>query len=395
MIRTLYRTWFEFTGWLLCLIWWLFWLQGELSWWQPLVLWVTFMALFFLTRLLRYDAGALPFVAVLVLLGWVFLTRLNPVWATAQTFGVLVASAAYLFGIWVAGREFNNSLVWAGTALVLLFITAVFGVNVGGARAWIGLFGLRFQPVELARIFLIVYLADYFTEERSRWELLIILSTFFSLLAWQRDLGPALLVFLAFCWMSLSWEFSWTKLFGYLGLAITGFATAYLAFSHLRSRALAWLWPWDYIESKGYQVLQGLFALGSGGVVGQGLGEGFVTVIPNVHTDYLFVVIGEEFGFLGTFSLLAIYLSLAFWQFRLVHHISDRRRKMIGLGLTLLLHLQVFLVIGGTLRLVPFSGMTLPFVSYGSTSLVAQLGMVGMLVGLGGKGETAPCADPS
>ncbi len=395
MIKTLYRTWFEFTGWLIALAWWLFWLQGELLWWQPAVLWVMFMVLFFLTRRLGYDAGGLPFVALLALLGWVFLTRLNPTWATAQAWGGLVAGAAYLLGLWVGGKELDHALVWAGSALGLLFITALFGINVGGARAWINLFGLRFQPVELARIFLIIYLAHYFTEERPWWELLVILSSFFLLLAWQRDLGPALLVFFVFCWMSLQWNFSWTKLLGYLGVAIAGSATAYVGFPHLRSRAMAWLWPWDYLDSKGYQLLQGLFALGSGGVVGQGLGEGFVSVIPNVHTDYLFVVIGEELGLLGTFSVLVAYLALAFWQLRVVHHLRDKRRKMIGLGLTLLLHVQVFLVIGGTLRLVPFSGMTLPFVSYGSTSLVAQLGMLGMLAGLGGKREAAPCANPS
>lgn len=395
MIRTLYRTWFEFTAWLFCLVWWLFYLQGELLWWQPLVLWVMFMVLFVLTRLLKYDAGALPFVAVLVLLGWIFLTRLNPAWATAQTWGGLVAGAAYVLGLGAGGRKFGNALIWAGLALGLLLITALFGINVGGARAWINFFGLRFQPVELARIFLIVYLAHYFSEERSKWELLAILASFFLLLAWQRDLGPALLIFFVFCWLSLYWEFTWGKFLGFLGITLAGFVTAYLGFPHLRSRALAWLWPWDYLDSKGYQVLQGLFALGNGGVVGQGLGEGFVSVIPNVHTDYLFVVMGEEFGLLGTFSLLVIYLALAFWQLRLVQRLPDHCQKMMGLGLTLLLHVQVFLVIGGILRLVPFSGMTLPFVSYGSTSLVAQLAMVGMLVGLGGREEAAPCANPS
>ncbi len=385
MIRTLYRTWFEFTGWLFCLAWWLFWLQGRVQWWQPSVLWVMFMVLFFLTKQLQYDAGAIPFVAVLVLLGWVCLSRLNPDWATAQTMGALVAGVGYLLGIWAGTRKPFPAILWAAASLGLVVITALFGTSVGGARAWITVLGLRFQPVELARIFLIIYLAQYFTEERSTWELAAVLGSFFLLLAWQRDLGPALLVFSVFCWMSLHWMFSWQKLLGFTAITVLGFGAAYLWFPHLRTRAMAWIWPWDYLETQGYQVLQGLFALRSGGLVGQGLGEGFVHVIPNVHTDYLFAAMGEEFGLLGTFALLVVYLSLAFWALRLLHLVPDRGRQMAGLGLTLLLHLQVFLVVGGILRLVPFTGMTLPFVSYGSTSLVAQLLMVGMITGLGGK----------
>lgn len=385
MIRILYRTWFEFAGWLFCLTWWLIWLQGQICWWQPMVLWVAFMVLFLLTRQLGFNGGAIPFVAILVLIGWVFLARLNASWATLQFWGALVACVAYVLGLWIGTRRFPYPLMWAGAALGLLAATALFGQSAGGAQAWLTLFGVRFQPVELARIFLVFYLAHYFTEERPRWELLAILSAFFLILAWQRDLGPALLVFFVFCWMSLHWKFTWPKLFGYIVATACGFIFAYLWFPHLRSRALAWLWPWDYLDSKGYQVLQGLFALRSGGVVGQGLGAGFAQVIPNVHTDYLFAVIGEEFGFLGTFSLLMVYLSLAFWALRLLHAVQDKLLQMLGLGLTLLLHVQVFLVVGGVLRLVPFTGMTLPLVSYGSTSLVAQLAMLGMLVGLGGK----------
>jgi len=385
VIRTPYRTWLEFTGWLSFLILWLFLLQGKIWWWQPLVLWVMFMVLFFLTKILSFDPGAIPFVAILVLLGWVFLTRLNPTWATAQTVGALVGGLGYLLGIWLGTRKPRYPLFWAGAALALLAVTAFLGTSVGGARAWLTILGFRFQPVELARIFLILYLAQYFNEGRPVWELGFVLGASFLLLAWQRDLGPALLVFFVFCWMSLYARFRWQKLLGYGVVTLLAFGGSYLWFPHLRSRVLAWLAPWDYLDSKGYQVLQGLFALQSGGLVGQGLGGGYVQVIPNVHTDYLFAVMGEELGLFGTFSLLLLYLSLAFWAFRQLRFVTDSTKQMAGLGLTLLLHGQVFLVVGGILRLVPFTGMTLPFVSYGSTSLVAQMTMLGILVGLGGK----------
>lgn len=382
MIRTLYHTWFEFSGWLLCLVLWVFWLQGQIGWWQPLVLWVTFMVLFYLTKRLRFNAGSIPFAAFLILFGWVFLARLNPTWATSQFWGALIGCTAYLFGLWMGTVKLKYPLIWAIGALGLILGTAMFGQSVGGARAWITVFGLRFQPVELARILLVFYLAHYFSEGRSRKELALIMATFFLGLAWQRDLGPALLVFLVFCWMSLHVELTWSKLLGFGSTMAVGYVGAMYWYPHLRSRTLAWLRPWDHLNSEGYQVLQGLFALRSGGLVGQGLGQGLAHVIPHMHTDYLFAIIGEELGLLGTFSLLMVYLGLAFWSLRLLHNLEDDRLRMTGLGLTLLLHVQVFLVVGGILRLVPFTGMTLPLVSYGSTSLVAQLWMLGILAGL-------------
>ena len=386
MIRTPYRTWLEFTGWLLCLLGWLYFLQGQLQWWQPGVLWVMFMVLFFLTQRLRFDAGAIPFVAVLVLLGWLFLTRLDPNWATTQTHGALLSGLGYLCGVFLGStKRLRQPYLWAGAALGLVAITAIFGTSVGGARAWLTILGFRFQPVELARICLIPYLASYFTDHRSPWEVGVVLGALFLMLAWQRDLGPALLMFAVFCWMSLFAHFTWSKLLAYGGVTFIGFGFAYHWFPHLQSRVQAWLAPWDYLDSKGYQVLQGLFALQSGGLVGQGLGGGMARVIPNVHTDYLFAILGEEFGLLGTFSLFLLYLSLAFWALRLLHAVEEPYEQMLGLGLTLLLHFQVFLVVGGILRLVPLTGMTLPFVSYGSTSLVAQMIMLGMVVGLGGR----------
>ena len=152
-------------------------------------------------------------------------------------------------------RKPSCPLVWALSALGLVAVTTMFGISVGGARAWITLFGLRFQPVEIARIFLIIYLAQYFVGERPKWELAIVLGGFFLSLAWQRDLGPALLVFFVFAGCRYA-EVYLDQAFTYLGVTAVGFFVAYQWFPHLRTRAIAWLWPWDYLDSKGYQVLQ-------------------------------------------------------------------------------------------------------------------------------------------
>lgn len=382
-MATLYRAWLELTGWLVTLVFWLWLMQGQLSYWQPVVLWVTFGLLFLLTRRWGYDSGALPLIAVLVFLGWIFLARLDPTYAAGHFWGVLVGTLAFLAGLFGKFTKFERPLVWALCSLALLVVTVLFGDSAGGAKAWLTIFGFRFQPVELARIFLVIYFAQSLEAKRSKLELFLVLACFLALLALQRDLGPALLVFLVFCWLSLTKEFTWYKLLAYLGSSVFGFVVAFQWFPHFRNRAVAWLWPWDYLDSKGYQVLQGLFALRAGGALGRGLGEGLVHVIPQAHTDYIFAIIGEELGFLGTFAMLLAYFALAFWALRLISKVEDRAQQLIGLGFTVLLHGQVFLVIGGILRLIPFTGLTLPFVSFGSTSLVAQLWMIGMLTGMG------------
>ena len=234
MIRTLYRAWLEFTSWLAALILWLFLLQGQVYWWQPLLLWVTFMVLFFLTRAWGYDPGAMPFTAVLALTGWAFLTRLNPTWATAQFWGVLAGSAAYLVGIWVGSRKLSYPLLWASAALGLVFVTALVGESAGGARAWLRVGGLRFQPVELARIALVIYLAQALSQGRSKYELYAILTVFFSVLAWQRDLD---LPFLSSLYLlGCPWPGSLPgPSFSSIWRRRRGFAAAFYFFPHLDS----------------------------------------------------------------------------------------------------------------------------------------------------------------
>ena len=376
----LYRTWFGLTGWIVGVVLWLFILQGQVLWWQPAALWALFIVLWLITRQLGADSGALPFTAVLVFCGWVFLARLDPALAQGHFYGAMLGAVLYLFGLLVPAIRFPFTRLWAWAALGLLAVTAIWGESAGGARAWLSVGSLRFQPVELAKIFLIFYLGRQLRREQAPWEHLFFLTCFCLLAAWQRDLGPAVLVFAVFGWLSLWHSFSWYKLLGWAAAAAGGFCGAVGLFSHVQNRVLAWLKPWDYLDSKGYQVLQGLFALRAGGLVGQGLGQGLVRVIPHGHTDYIFAVLGEEFGFLGVCALLLCYLSLAFWALRILDGL-DQERQLVGLGLTLLLHGQVVLVVGGILRLLPFTGMTLPFVSFGSTSLAAQFWMLGTIAG--------------
>jgi len=384
-VSSLYRTWLEFTVWFVCIVFWLFIVQGLSEWWQPVTLWFTFLLIYFITKKLGHEAHAIPFVAILVLVSWVFLYRLNPNWATSQFWGTLVSVIAYFAGLSGRFTCFDSPWFWSSSSLTLLVLTLLFGVRIGGAKAWLAVGTFRFQPIELARVLLFIFLGRELVEKRQPKGMYAILIAFFLVLALQKDLGPALLVFLSFCSLSLYVSFSWAKLGIYVGIAFSGFFSSLLFFPHMLNRIEAWLRPWKFLDSKGYQILQGLFALRAGGLIGSGLGAGMVQVIPEAHTDYLFAVIGEEFGLLGTWALILIYATLAFWGIKLLRGVDDDAQRTIGLGFVFLFHIQIFMVIGGILRFLPFTGMTLPFLSFGSTSLVAQFWMLGMLTSMGRK----------
>ena len=205
----LYRTWLEFIGWTLTAVFWLFLLQDQVFWWQPTLLLVLFLVLYFSTRRLSYNGGAIPFVSVLILCGWLFLARLDPLFANGHFYGVVLGVLAFLIGIFTNFTQIERPLIWGCGAIVLLASTALFGQTVGGAKAWLTVFGLRFQPVELARIFLVIYVAQSLHYKRSKFEIVSFLGIGFLLLAYQRDLGPALLIFFVVCWLSLYEQFTW------------------------------------------------------------------------------------------------------------------------------------------------------------------------------------------
>lgn len=387
-MKPTYRSFLEASSWLVAaMVLWFLSGDGSFLWWQPLMIWFGFMFLFVITERLGYSAWALPFVALLVIIGWLFLYRLGPIWAEQQFKGIMLGFFLYFLGLLIPFTEPKIYPLHAVVALGLLLFTLLFGVRIRGAKAWLDVGLFRFQPVELAKISITLSLAAFLgkrQETRQYWDW-VLLGLVFLLLALQKDLGPGLLIFLVYCCLDLARSFSWLKFSLYLAGGLGGFFASLFFFPHLQSRIQAWLWPWDYLDTKGYQILQGLFALQAGGIMGRGVGLGLTDVIPAAHTDYVFVVIGEELGLLGTVALLLIYLALAFWGFVLLKRIENDSKRLMALGLILLFHIQIFLVLGGILRLVPFTGMTLPFVSFGSSSLVAQMWMLGMLTKLGGE----------
>ncbi|MEX2587731.1 MAG: FtsW/RodA/SpoVE family cell cycle protein [Actinomycetota bacterium] len=358
----------------------------------------------------RADSLLLPIGAMLNALGFVMIYRLeeptgNPGLAAAQTRWLAVAVAAFVLVLWLvpdvrALAQYRYTLALVGVALLLLPMLPVIGREVNGARLWIRLGPLNFQPSELGKIALVLFFAGYLTERREllavatrRWGPLslpqfrhfgpVLLAWAVSLLVMinQRDLGSSLLffaIFVAMLWMATGRS---VYLLSGAGMFALGALVATQAFGHVRSRLLVWQDPFAYISDQGYQVVQSLFALATGGAWGTGLGLGRPDLIRfSVHTDFIFSSLGEELGLVGAAAVLTAYALFAARGFGLALRCRDDFSKLLAAGLTFALSFQTVLIVAGVTNLIPLTGVTLPFMSYGGSSLLSNFILIALLM---------------
>jgi cell division protein FtsW (lipid II flippase) len=379
---------------------------AQASWGPPLLFAVALLVMhgFLVWRWPRADQLLLPLVATLAALGLLMVGRLEPSLFLRQAVWIVVGAGA-LIGVltllpsvdWLAAYKYT----WAAAGLLLVLATFVLGVDLNGSgmRLWIGAGGVYFQPSELYKLILVVFLAAYLAEKRelivlAGWRvgplrlppvpyLLPMLAVWLlslGLVVVQRDLGAALLffgIFLALLYVA-------TDRLGYVLAGLVAFAVggaaAYRLFGHVQDRVSIWLDPWSQAQERGYQLVQALIALGAGGVFGAGLGYGYPDYIPAVHTDFVIAAIGEELGLLGSLAVVALYLLLVYRGFRIALRAPDAYLQLLAVGLSTVLGLQALVILGGTTRLIPLTGVTLPFVSYGGSSLLVNFAIVGLLL---------------
>jgi peptidoglycan glycosyltransferase len=199
-------------------------------------------------------------------------------------------------------------------------------------------------------------------------------------MVFEKDLGSSLLfftLFLVLLWIAT--ERTSYLLMGF-GLFAVGAVVAYHAFSHVQTRVSIWLDPWSQYESRGYQPIQALFSLAEGGLTGTGLGLGDPAAVPAAHNDFIFAAIGEELGLLGSVAVLSAYVLLIGGGLRTALRADRAFDKLLATGLTTIIGVQAFIIIGGVVRVVPLTGVTLPFVSYGGSSLVANYVLLALLL---------------
>ncbi|MGI6161190.1 MAG: FtsW/RodA/SpoVE family cell cycle protein [Christensenellales bacterium] len=277
----------------------------------------------------------------------------------------------------------DGSVWWLmGLSLVFLASSLVFGRTVGGARNWFNIFGFSLQPSEFVKVALVFISAACFSRVQKKRQLLpIILFTgaCLMILVVSRDLGAALLY--AGTVLIMFYAATSDILLTGAGLlaAGVGAVASYHLFDHVKVRVEMWKNPWADYSNKGYQIVQGLMAIASGGFLGLGLGNGSPGSIPARHTDYIFAVICEEFGMIFGFAVVAFYLVLVVRGALIALGASNRFHALLALGCTSLLTLQSFIIIGGVIKLIPLTGITLPFISYGGSSMIASMALMGIL----------------
>jgi peptidoglycan glycosyltransferase len=350
------------------------------------------------------DGVLLPMAGLLNGIGYVMITRLDADLAALQSLWTFVGVAAFIATLVVVRRardleRYRYTFALLGVGLLLLPLLPVLGRNINGARIWIRFGPATFQPGEMAKLLLAIFFAGYLVEKRE------LLQTFtrrigpvnlpdpkflgpvlaawgFSLvvMVFEKDLGSSLLFFALF--VAMLWVATARGIYLAVGglLFSAGAMFAYRSFGHVRTRVEVWLDPFKYAADKGYQLTQGLFAFGSGGVTGTGLSLGSPGRIPAVTTDFIFAAIGEELGLLGTVAIITAFLLMVGVGLRIAVQARSDFEKLLATGLTVTLGVQTFIILGGVTRLVPLTGITLPFVSYGGSSLLANYILLALLL---------------
>jgi cell division protein FtsW (lipid II flippase) len=348
--------------------------------------------------LLAYNLAALIFRHVdritlvicffLASVGLVMLARLNMDTAVRQLIWLTGGTVVLFITIVVIKRATDfgrlNYLMMAG-AFGLIAFAYLFAHTVGGARNWVTIAGLSFQPSEIAKVLFIIVSAYFFAEKRALLGNIIyagFAGACVMVLVLSNDLGAALLFAGTFLIMFFAGTGRTLLTMAGLGVASGGAVASYYMFPHVRTRVEIWENPWRYHRTQGYQIVQGLMAIAAGGVFGAGLGLGYPSAVPVNTSDFIFAVICEEFGIIFGIIVILLYLVFIIRGMIIAMNAGSRFDALLVFGATCMLSLQSFIIIGGVIKLIPLTGITLPFISAGGSSMVACLTLVGIIEGV-------------
>jgi cell division protein FtsW (lipid II flippase) len=372
-----------------------------------------FLALFLTAHLVvRYalpnaDPYLLPLAGLLCTLGLTMIYRIEPDKAFRQGLWIVVGLAAFA-AILLFLRDHRSldgvKYVLGLTAIGLLVLPAIPGLGrtINGATLWVGVGDLAFQPGEFAKVLLVVFLAGYLRDNRELLTmgdgplglpspkylgpLLLIWGGAMLVLFQTNDLGGALLLFSIFLVMLYIATARWTFAAAGVGLFVLGAFALYRVIPHVEDRVGGWLDPWSDPQGATYQLVQSIYAISSGGLFGTGLGRGVLltpqgnTYIPYLETDFIYSAITQELGLAGAAAVVLLYVIFLYRGFAIAMRADDGFSKLLAAGLTAALSVQAFIIIGGVTGLIPLTGLTLPFVSYGGSSVVANFVLVALLL---------------
>jgi cell division protein FtsW (lipid II flippase) len=358
-------------------------------------------------RLPHADPYLLPLGGLLCAIGLTEIYRIEPDLAFRQglwvVVGIVVFAALVLF--MRDYRDLDNVKYVLGlSAIALLVLPALPGIGrtINGATLWVDIGPLVFQPGELAKVLIVIFLAGYLRDNREMLSfgvgsgrlpspkhlgpLLLIWGGAMLVLFQTRDLGGALLYFAIFLVMLYTATARWSFVAVGLGLFLLGAFALYQVIPHVQDRVEGWLDPWSDPQGETYQLVQSIYAISGGGVFGSGLGRGILvspegeSYIPFLETDFIFSAVAQELGLAGAAAVVLLYLLFAFRGFRISMLADDGFSKLLAAGLTAAVAIQAFIIIGGVTGLIPLTGITLPFVSYGGSSIVANFVVLALLL---------------
>ncbi len=377
----------------------------------------------------RTDQILLPAVAMLGGIGLLLMQRL-PQDLVTQSLGSVELRLGQLQLLWLIISLTVVSLLallvrsdhwlraykytWAAAGITLLAMTFVFGTDVNGERLTLTIGPVSGQPSELLKVILVVFLAAYLSENRSLLAeestrigplrlppipylapMVAMWAIALGVVVVQGDLGAALLFFAVFLALLFVATGRLSFVVGGMVLFLVGSFVLYQLFGHVQQRVDNWLDPFRDPLGSGFQTVQALYAFARGGLLGVGLGAGLPTIgghlpVPAVHTDYPLAALGEELGLMGLLAIFGLYLVIVERGLRIAAAAQDEFRALLAAGLSLVIGIQAFIIAAGNLKLVPLTGITLPFISYGGSSLLANAIAVGLLLALSDRGAVPP-----
>lgn len=366
------------------------------------------------------DPLILPVAAILNAVGLAAVYRLSPnEFGPAQITWTIVGIGSFIATLLLV-RDFQTLsrykyiFGFAGVALLLLPLAPGIGATINGARLWVDLGPLSFQPGELAKVSLVIFFAAYLAERKELLAiasrrllglhfpdvkhfgpLLVMWGLSLAVMFFEKDLGSSLLFFSIFLVML----YVATARIVYVAIGLVMFAggayIGYQLFTHVQERVQIWLDVFNprYIADEGYQLAQSLFALATGGLFGTGLGQGRPDLIPAAHTDFIFAVIGEELGMMGTAAVLLCFMLVVARGLRIAMQSRGDFGQLLAMGLITIFGVQTIIILAGVTRLMPLTGITLPFMSYGGSSLISNFILIALLIRISHQTTAAP--DPA
>ena len=397
--------------------------QGEDLNWQtlgvPVGLFAAFIVAHIATRKLApgADPAILPIAFALSGIGIAFITRIAPytetgsenmainqvIWLFAGVFLMILVMALFRNPDKLAGYKYT--LIVIGLALLLSPLIPGIGTEISGSRIWLSIGGFSFQPGELAKVFIVLFLAAYLAQNREMLSIftaklgpfhlpdlrtllpmLLMWGVAMLVIVFEKDLGGAVVLFFVF--LTMLYVATGRKFYLVIGIVLiaAGAVGAYFLFDHVQTRVDIWLDPFSDASGSGYQLVQTLYSLADGGLFGVGIGNGLagggngLTQLSVVESDFIFACIGEEIGLLGAAGVLLLYLLFAIRGFATAARAKSDMSSLVAVGLTTVIVLQAFIIVGGVTGLIPLTGITLPFISQGGSSLISSFISVGFLL---------------